>query len=66
MFAGKHGLITARDLFRWASGGAVGYLQLAQTGYMLLAERLRSASDRASVQQVLEKTLNVQVAVSPS
>ncbi len=61
VFAGKHGLITPRDLFRWASGEAVGYQQLAETGYMLLAERLRGASDRVTVQQVLEKVLNAKV-----
>lgn len=61
IFAGKHGLITPRDLFRWASDGAVGYQQLAETGYMLLAERLRHAGDRMAVQQVLEKEMNVKV-----
>lgn len=25
MFAGKHGFITPRDLFKWAERGAVGY-----------------------------------------
>jgi midasin len=25
VFAGKHGFITPRDLFRWAERGAVGY-----------------------------------------
>ena len=61
VFAGKHGLITPRDLFRWASTDCDGYQQLAEAGYMLLAERLRSASERLVVQQALQKTLNVQV-----
>lgn len=28
VFAGKHGFITPRDLFRWAGRGAVGYQQV--------------------------------------
>ncbi|CAG8730406.1 11923_t:CDS:1, partial [Acaulospora colombiana] len=39
IFEQKHGFITLRDLFRWAERGAVGYQELAEHGYMLLAER---------------------------
>lgn len=34
MFAGKHGFITPRDLFRWAGRGAVGYQQVATFMHM--------------------------------
>lgn len=61
MFAGKHGFITPRDLFKWAERGAIGYEQLAQNGYLMLGERLRTAEDRAVVQRVLEKQMKVQV-----
>ena len=61
VFAGKHGLITPRDLFRWAQRGSGSYLQLAQHGYMLLAERLRSPREAASVQDALQRILKVQV-----
>ena len=61
MFAGKHGYITPRDLFKWAGRGAVGYQQLAESGYLLLAERLRSAPERAIVQEVLESVMRVKV-----
>lgn len=61
MFAGKHGFITPRDLFKWAERGAVGYEELAQNGYLLLGERLRTPEDRALVQRVLEKQMKVQV-----
>ena len=61
VFAGKHGFITPRDLFKWAERGAVGYEQLAQNGYLLLGERLRTPEDRALVQRVLEKQMKVQV-----
>ena len=59
VFAGKHGLITPRDLFRWAERGAVGYQQLAECGYMLLAERLRNLDERLTVRQSLERVMNV-------
>lgn len=61
VFAGKHGFITPRDLFKWAGRGAVGYQQLAENGYLLLAERLRAHEDRAVVRKALEKQLKVQV-----
>lgn len=55
IFAGKHGFITPRDLFRWAERGAMGYQELAEQGYALLAERLRSEDEKAAVQDVLER-----------
>ena len=61
MFAGKHGFITPRDLFKWAGRGAVGYQQLAENGYLLLGERLRTPEDRALVRQVLERQMRLQV-----
>ena len=54
VFAGKHG-------FKWAGRGAVGYEQLAENGYLLLGERLRTVEDRAVVRQVLERQMKVQV-----
>eukprot|EP00899_Mesostigma_viride_P010035 jgi/Mesvir1/19032/Mv12798-RA.1 len=63
VFAGKHGFITPRDLFRWANRGAVGYLELARHGYMILAERLRSEEERAVVRRVLEKQMKVSLDV---
>jgi len=61
VFAGKHGYITPRDLFKWAGRGAIGYQQLAESGYLLLAERLRSAPERTVVQDVLESVMRVKV-----
>ncbi|KAG1662050.1 hypothetical protein FOA52_005297, partial [Chlamydomonas sp. UWO 241] len=60
-FAGRHGFITPRDLFRWAERGAVGYEQLAEHGAMILGERLRSAEERAVVADVLARVMKVQV-----
>lgn len=110
VFAGRHGFITPRDLFRcagsgplggrapspcspgvaclpldpspsltatrpwlmlgcsclpvgrrWAGRGAVGYQQLAEDGFAVLGERLRSGEERRTVQEVLQKVLGVQV-----
>lgn len=61
VFAGKHGFITPRDLFRWAERGAVGYEELAENGAMILGERLRSQEERAVVRDVLAKVMKAQV-----
>lgn len=61
VFAGRHGFITPRDLFRWAGRGAVGYQQLAEDGFAVLGERLRTDVERVTVQQVVEKLLGVKL-----
>jgi len=47
VFAGKQGFITLRDLFRWADRQPETVQQLAQEGYMLLAERLRNDEEKS-------------------
>lgn len=61
VFEAKHGFATLRDLFRWAGRDAVGYQQLAENGYMLLAERARRAEDKAVVKEVIEAEMNVRI-----
>lgn len=65
VFAGKHGFITPRDLFRWADRfrklGGRSYDDLARDGYYLLAERLRDEGEKHVVQEVLEKYLHVKL-----
>lgn len=61
VFAGRHGYITPRDLFRWANRGARGYQDLAVNGFELLGERLRTEEERATVFEVVEKLLRVKV-----
>ena len=61
VFESKHGFATLRDLFRWAGRDAVGYQQLAENGYMLLAERARRAEDKAAVKEVIEAEMNVRI-----
>lgn len=61
VFAGKHGYITPRDLFRWANRPATSYHDLAVNGYFVLAERLRDDSDRQVVLSTLENILRTKV-----
>ncbi|WVN89377.1 uncharacterized protein L203_104600 [Cryptococcus depauperatus CBS 7841] len=61
VFESKQSFATLRDLFRWAERGAVGYQQLAEDGYMLLAERARHADDKAVIKEVIEKTMKVSI-----
>ncbi|CAI7240863.1 BEM_collapsed_G0037490.mRNA.1.CDS.1 [Saccharomyces cerevisiae] len=46
LFEQKNSFATLRDLFRWALRDAVGYEQLAASGYMLLAERCRTPQEK--------------------
>ncbi|XP_064411298.1 midasin [Latimeria chalumnae] len=64
VFAGKHGFITLRDLFRWAERYRLAnptekdydWLQhLANDGFMLLGGRVRKQEEVAVIQGVLEK-----------
>uniref|UniRef100_A0A674E141 Midasin n=1 Tax=Salmo trutta TaxID=8032 RepID=A0A674E141_SALTR len=64
VFAGKHGFITLRDLFRWAdryrleeqTDASRDWLQhLADDGFMLLAGRVRKPEEASTIQSILEK-----------
>jgi midasin len=59
VFLGKDGLITPRDLLRWAERGGSSRLALAQEGYMLLAERLRNEEEKSIVREEIEAHLGV-------
>jgi midasin len=61
VFESKHGFATLRDLFRWAGRDAVGYQELADNGYMLLAERTRRAEDKVVVKEVIESVMGVRI-----
>ena len=61
VFESKHGFATLRDLFRWAGRDAVGYQELADNGYMLLAERTRREEDKAAVKEVIESVMGVRI-----
>ena len=61
VFESKSSFATLRDLFRWAERGAVGYQQLAEDGYMLLAERARQTDDKVVIKQVIEDIMKVTI-----
>ncbi|KAI3455601.1 hypothetical protein Pfo_012264 [Paulownia fortunei] len=62
IFAGKHGFINPRDLFRWADRFRTygnSYEDLAYDGYYLMAERLRDGAEKRVVNEVLERQLRI-------
>src|ERR1700736_6917350 len=61
IFEQRNSFATLRDLFRWAQREAVGYQQLAENGYMLLAERVRKDEEKGVVKQVIEKVMKVKI-----
>ncbi|WRT64694.1 uncharacterized protein IL334_001628 [Kwoniella shivajii] len=61
VFESKGSFATLRDLFRWAERGAVGYQQLAEDGYMLLAERARQDEDKLVIKQVIQEVMKVTI-----
>ncbi|KAH9812034.1 hypothetical protein DFH28DRAFT_1177882 [Melampsora americana] len=61
IFEQKHSFVTLRDLFRWGERGAVGYQELAEDGYMLLAERSRVTEEKIVVREVLEEVMKVKI-----
>ncbi|KAH7927800.1 midasin [Leucogyrophana mollusca] len=61
IFESKQGFATLRDLFRWAGRDAVGYQELAENGYMLLAERARREDDKLVVKEVIESVMKVHI-----
>ncbi|KAH9260092.1 hypothetical protein BASA81_001864 [Batrachochytrium salamandrivorans] len=61
LFAGKTGLITPRDLLRWADRQPSTYQDLAEQGYRLLGERLRTVEERLEVQHVIETCCGVKL-----
>jgi midasin len=49
---------TLRDLFRWAQRKADTIQDLANNGYMLLAERVRKEEERAAVKNIIETVMS--------
>ncbi|KAK5359025.1 AAA ATPase midasin [Exophiala xenobiotica] len=59
LFEQRHSFATLRDLFRWASRSVDDRQQLANHGFMLLAERVREPAERAVVKKTIEETMKV-------
>ncbi|XP_017784384.1 PREDICTED: midasin [Nicrophorus vespilloides] len=69
-FAGKHGFITLRDLFRWGeryrlaanSNALYDWDQhIADEGYLLLAGRVRKGEEREEIAEVIKKHIKREV-----
>lgn len=63
VFETKQAFVTLRDLFRWGNREAIGYQQLAENGYMLIAERARRTDDKNIIKEVIEKIMRVKLDV---
>ncbi|KAH8671889.1 hypothetical protein BGZ60DRAFT_514599 [Tricladium varicosporioides] len=61
LFEQKDSFATLRDLFRWALRDADNREQLAENGYMLLAERVRNPEERVAVKEIIERVFKVKV-----
>ena len=61
LFEQRNSFITLRDLFRWALRRAENWQQLANNGFMLLAERVRDPAERQAVKSTIEDVLKVKV-----
>ena len=54
IFAGRHALVTLRDCFRWAERHAGNVQELAEDGFMVLAERCRRAEEVDFIRSTVE------------
>ncbi len=61
VFESKESFATLRDVFRWGNRQAPDVQTLAEDGFMLLGERVRSSEDKAVVKEVIEAMLGVQL-----
>ncbi|KAK1228082.1 AAA ATPase midasin [Marasmius sp. AFHP31] len=61
VFESKHGFATLRDLFRWGERQANSDQELAEDGYMLLAERARREDDKVAVKEVIESVMRAKL-----
>jgi midasin len=61
LFEQRNSFITLRDLFRWALRRADDRQQLANNGFMLLAERVRDPVERRAVKSTIEDVLKVKI-----
>ncbi|KKY36409.1 putative midasin [Diaporthe ampelina] len=61
VFEQKDSFATLRDLFRWALRDAETREDIANNGFMLLAERVRDDEERNAVRQVIETVFKVKI-----
>ncbi|OIR57686.1 MAG: midasin [Amphiamblys sp. WSBS2006] len=56
----RTGLVTMRDVFRWAKRAAETPGELAQTGYRAIAEKMRAPKDKEVVRGILRDVVGVE------
>ncbi|KAK0709105.1 hypothetical protein B0T26DRAFT_720443 [Lasiosphaeria miniovina] len=61
VFEQKNSFATLRDLFRWTLREADTRQDIAENGFMLLAERVRKQEERAEVKHVIEEVFKVTI-----
>lgn len=61
VFEQKNSFATLRDLFRWALRAAETRQDIADHGFMLLAERVRKPEEREEVKKVIEEVFKVKI-----
>ena len=61
LFRGKDGLITPRDLLRWAERQSMSKSDLAVEGYMLLGERLREEKEKELVRKAISDQFHTDI-----
>lgn len=61
VFEQKDSFATLRDLFRWALRDAETREDIANNGFMLLAERVRDDEERTAVKEVIETVFKVKI-----
>ncbi|AEO57560.1 hypothetical protein MYCTH_2303853 [Thermothelomyces thermophilus ATCC 42464] len=61
VFEQKNSFATLRDLFRWALREAETRQEIAEHGFMLLAERVRKPEERDEVRKVIEEVFKVKI-----
>ena len=61
LFQGKYGSVTTRDLIKWGRRQPQSAVEVAEEGYMLLAEKLRSDEEKKGVEEVLNMVCKVKI-----
>ncbi|KAM7196015.1 midasin [Naviculisporaceae sp. PSN 640] len=61
VFEQKNSFATLRDLFRWALRECDTRQEIADNGFMLLAERVRKPEERDEVRKVIEEVFKVKI-----
>lgn len=64
VFAGRHALVTLRDLFRWALRPHDNIQHLAENGYAVLAERIRHDEEKDFIRRTIETVCGAKVDTS--